>query len=273
MEPPRNPGAVQLSKVPNLSPDKVKAQVPFKDLDKKNRRMDFAIIVGPVRVAIEVDGFDKTGEGGMNNAEFNDFLQRQNALEAQGWRVLRFSNTDVRDKPRDRIRTIQQVVEAARAREVPGTDDRPEWQGVISKHWPAGVAVIALIALVLGVAISNAVGGAGGESVVIVEVNYNAPGDDNENMNGEWVTIRNTGTGSAVMTGWMLEDESTTRRYHFSDGFTLAASGQVQVFTGCGTNTSIRLYWCSTEFAVWNNTGDTAFLLDPGGNVVDSWSY
>jgi hypothetical protein len=45
------------------------------------------------------------------------------------------------------------------------------------------------------------------------------------------------------------------------------------VFTGCGQDTGDELYWCNTGSAIWNNSGDTAFLLDPAGNVVYSYAY
>jgi hypothetical protein len=46
----------------------------------------------------------------------------------------------------------------------------------------------------------------------------------------------------------------------------------VRVFTGCGTHTATELSWCNNS-AVWNNDGDTAFILDASGNIVDSRSY
>jgi len=46
----------------------------------------------------------------------------------------------------------------------------------------------------------------------------------------------------------------------------------IRVYTGCGTNTDTSLYWCS-QGAVWNNSGDTAFLLDPSGNIHDRYGY
>ncbi len=107
----------------------------------------------------------------------------------------------------------------------------------------------------------------------ITEVVYDAPGDDNDNLNGEWVEITNQGSSAASMSGWVLKDESASHRYPFPNGFTLAAGASVEVFTGCGTDTTTDLYWCNTGSAVWNNGGDTAFLLDPGGNIHDEWSY
>jgi hypothetical protein len=32
-------------------------------------------------------------------------------------------------------------------------------------------------------------------------------------------------------------------------------------------------YWCVSGSAIWNNGGDTAFLLDPVGNVVAQLGY
>jgi len=37
------------------------------------------------------------------------------------------------------------------------------------------------------------------------------------------------------------------------------------VYTGSGVNSSHALYWESNQ-AVWNNTGDTATLIDLEGN-------
>ena len=55
--------------------------------------------------------------------------------------------------------------------------------------------------------------------------------------------------------------------------FDLPAGAQVRVRTGCGRDTSTDLYWCEQGSAVWNNSGDTAFLSDPRGNTVDTRSY
>ena len=47
------------------------------------------------------------------------------------------------------------------------------------------------------------------------------------------------------------------------------AGATVRIHTGCGPATATALHWCITGSAVWNNAGDTAFLTDPRGNVVD----
>ena len=77
------------------------AQMPFKHEWVGNRQCDFSIREGDlVRIAIEVDGYDKTGRGeGMTSKEFVLWERRQAALTAQGWYVLRFANTDVKHNP------------------------------------------------------------------------------------------------------------------------------------------------------------------------------
>ena len=106
--------------------------------------------------------------------------------------------------------------------------------------------------------------------VVIDAIRFDADGDDNENLNDEWIRIANR-SGSAVdLAGWVLKDTSATHRYSFPGGFSLEAGASVTVRTGCGTDSATDLHWCNQGSAVWNNSGDTAFLLDPAGNIVAS---
>lgn len=110
--------------------------------------------------------------------------------------------------------------------------------------------------------------------LVIVEVFENAPGDDRENPNGEFVIIENAGDSDVSMESWGLRDESTRHRYTFPD--VVVAPGElVQIRTGCGTNDlgsdPIELFWCDPEPPVWNNGGDLALLLDPNGAIVSEF--
>lgn len=86
-----------LTRVSELDIDALEAQMPFRDRQGGRRYCDFAIREGEgVRIVLEVDGYDKTGRGtGMTYDEFEDWQRRQNALETQGWRVLRFANRTV----------------------------------------------------------------------------------------------------------------------------------------------------------------------------------
>jgi micrococcal nuclease len=107
----------------------------------------------------------------------------------------------------------------------------------------------------------------------IIEVEYDPAGNDNFDLNGEWVRIENPADVPAALAGWTIKDESASHRYHFPVGFTLLPGEAVTVHTGCGTDFGLDLYWCNRGSAVWNNEGDTAFLLDPSGNIIDAYSY
>jgi len=110
-------------------------------------------------------------------------------------------------------------------------------------------------------------------SVEIIDVLADAPGNDQENPNGEWALIRNTGSAPVDLSGWSLRDESTRHRYVFPT-FTLDAGRDARIRTGCGQDDTssdpAELFWCDPEPPVWNNSGDTAFLLDPNGAIADN---
>lgn len=113
----------------------------------------------------------------------------------------------------------------------------------------------------------------GARSVEIGQIHFDADGDDNQNLNDEWVEIGNPDRTALDLTGWSVKDGSATHRYHFPSGFHLEGGATVRLHTGCGADTSTALYWCSQGSAVWNNSGDTVFVLDPSGNVAASRSY
>jgi len=52
-------------------------------------------------------------------------------------------------------------------------------------------------------------------SVYISSINFDAPGNDHDNLNGEWVKITNGGSESVVMTGWSLSDEGNKHVYTY----------------------------------------------------------
>lgn len=109
-------------------------------------------------------------------------------------------------------------------------------------------------------------------AVRIVWIESDAPGRDDQNKNGEWIKIANDGPTAVDMTGWSIRDESTRHRYSFPTGFTLEAGAEVRVFSGCGDDGVDELYWCDAD-PVWNNGGDTGFLVDADGRFVDTRSY
>jgi micrococcal nuclease len=151
----------------------------------------------------------------------------------------------------------------------------------ISRHYPPDTAMSdrldaaqdAARSAGLGLWSPTACGPASEAALIIVDVFFDAPGDDNQNLNEEWVEIGNEGASAVDLTGWGIKDESATHRYEFPASFTLAPGESVTVRTGCGVDFGTELFWCSVGSAVWNNSGDTVFLLDPSGNTHDSLSY
>jgi endonuclease YncB( thermonuclease family) len=107
---------------------------------------------------------------------------------------------------------------------------------------------------------------------IAVEGQYDAPGDDNFNLNEEWVRFTNTGVGPLDLTGWEVADESSSHRYRFDD-LVLGPGAAITLFTGCGADSAAAHYWCNEDSAVWNNDGDTVFLKDPAGNTVVAETY
>lgn len=110
-------------------------------------------------------------------------------------------------------------------------------------------------------------------TIEIGHIRYDADGNDNFNLNDEWVEFVNPGSSALDLTGWSVKDESASHRYPFPSGFSLGAGATVRLHTGCGEDNASSLYWCNQGSAVWNNGGDTVFVLDPSGNIVVSESY
>ncbi|NJE46503.1 hypothetical protein E3E35_03545 [Thermococcus sp. GR7] len=111
----------------------------------------------------------------------------------------------------------------------------------------------------------------GTSKIVIYYVHYDAMGWDHSNLNDEYVVIANLGCLDENLGEWRLMDEKG-HTYIFPSGFILKAGKTVTVHTGSGTDTDTDLYW-GEKRAVWNNDGDTAYLYDASGNLVDSCSW
>lgn len=120
---------------------------------------------------------------------------------------------------------------------------------------------------------TEACGPSAAAEVVVDEIRVDPPGDDSRALVDEWVRFRNTADGAVDLSGWTVKDESASHRYSFPSGFVLVPDATVTLRTGCGTDSTTDLFWCVSGSAVWNNGGDTVFLLDPAGNVAVALSY
>lgn len=103
--------------------------------------------------------------------------------------------------------------------------------------------------------------------VQIDAVQFNAPGDDRENLNGEWVRLKNHGDGTVLMAGWTMHDQTSDEPYRFP-AFLLLPGSSVTVYTGSGEMNDTSLYMGRTE-PLWSNSGDEAIVRDGSGTIVD----
>ncbi len=106
--------------------------------------------------------------------------------------------------------------------------------------------------------------------MVKIEINYDAPGNDNMNLNDEYVLIKNSGADSIDIDSWTVKDSATNiyrfKKYLFESGST------VYLFTGSGNDGEGKFYWDSPQ-PIWNNDSDTLYLRDREGLLVEIYNY
>jgi competence protein ComEC len=104
-------------------------------------------------------------------------------------------------------------------------------------------------------------------SVSISAIRFDAPGDDRENLNGEWIRLTNRGDDMVLLAGWTLTDRSAKDPYIFP-AIVLLPGTSVSVYTGSGMMNETSLYMGRIE-PLWGNSGDEATLKDGRGNIID----
>ena len=103
--------------------------------------------------------------------------------------------------------------------------------------------------------------------------NWDADGSDADNVNGEWVKIKNQDTVNPLpLTGWYIRD-SSLRRFTFPAGASIPPNSSVTVYAGEGEAFGGDFFWNLTAPVLDNITGDDrgrgdgAYLFDPQGDV------
>ena len=104
-----------------------------------------------------------------------------------------------------------------------------------------------------------------------IMVQADAPGNDHQNPNGEYVILENSSSEAIAIGGWRLCDLAN-HCFRFPAGATIAGGGRVLIHTGTGQPDGERFYMGRRQ-AVWNNDGDTATLYDSEGATVLAFSY
>lgn len=114
-----------LVRIPGLRPEIVEPQKWFRDFSGGNRYIDFTVEEGEeVRIALEVDGWDKTGtQAGQTHDEFDDWSYRELSMTAAGYVPLRISNRLIDRKTEDVQEMIRLQLEMQRKRAEAGRAD------------------------------------------------------------------------------------------------------------------------------------------------------
>jgi len=105
----------------------------------------------------------------------------------------------------------------------------------------------------------------------VAEIRADAPGNDNENLNDEYVVFRNAGDRSLDLSGWTVGDEAD-HTYTFPAGTELGPGETLTLHTGSGTDGDGQYYW-GAGGAIWNNGGDTVFVRTADGELVTEETY
>jgi hypothetical protein len=99
-----------------------------------------------------------------------------------------------------------------------------------------------------------------------VRAHWDAVGNDNQNVNGEWFKIINHGSTAVSLAGWWVRDSATRdgnkRGYTFPSGASVAAGGSVHVHVGRGSRSGVHYYFGLSDPIFENVTGSPAYLGD-----------
>jgi competence protein ComEC len=104
-------------------------------------------------------------------------------------------------------------------------------------------------------------------SVYISAMQFDAPGDDRQNLNNEWVRLTNRGDGMVLLAGWTLSDKTGLHPYVFP-AFVLMPKSSVTIYSGSGKMNDTALFM-GRDTPIWNNSGDVATLKDGSGTIID----
>ena len=109
-----------------------------------------------------------------------------------------------------------------------------------------------------------------------VDVNWDADGNDGQNVNGEWVDVTNLGASPVDLSGWWVRDAAyrgdKAHGYAFPAGTVVASGDRVRLKIGKGSNGDGVLYW-GLSIPIFANVtgrtamGDGAWLFDPKGDL------
>ena len=136
------------------------------------------------------------------------------------------------------------------------------------------IVALAIAIAMIGVPGIGAHGGgtvdAAGSCITFVAARFNAPGVDARNLNGEWVTIKNSCSKRVWLHGWKIRDRDG-HAYGFRARAIIGAGKTIRVHTGRGAARAGHIYM-GRSTPLWNNTTrERAYLVNRQGTRVSVW--
>jgi hypothetical protein len=114
---------------------------------------------------------------------------------------------------------------------------------------------------------SNAAG-----CVRFVDSQFNPPGNDNDNLDAEWVRIKNFCATRKNIGGWRVHDYHRDHTYTFASTVRIRPFRLMTLYTGSGTDTGPKKYWGRAS-AVWNNEPpERAHLRTAEDTLRSTWT-
>lgn len=227
--------------------------------------------------------------GACHGLEATAFVER--AIKRSGWRV-RLAAQKLSSRAERRLRRSVWVKRGGRWRDLA----KLELQAGLALWLPNHVenahnreyAVLAQRAAAAGKALydPDACGAGPDQDLPLsVTVNWDADGNDAQNLDGEWIDVHNAGGRDLRIGGWWLRDSylrfgrDRVPGYRVPDGTVVPAGGTLRLRVGCGASSGLSQHWCLRESAFENvssgfgTMGDGAYLFDPQGDLRASQIY
>lgn len=107
--------------------------------------------------------------------------------------------------------------------------------------------------------------------ITLEDIHSDAPGRDNQFLNGEYVVFGNACGTPLSLTDWTVEDDDGNQ-YQFPQRV-LEPAGQVCLRSGKGVDSVHDLYWKSNGRPIWNNDRDTVRVFDKAGELMLEYAY
>lgn len=108
--------------------------------------------------------------------------------------------------------------------------------------------------------------------IVIDRVNFDAPGDDTANPNGEWLTLRNASSADQNLVNWQ-PNAGPNHHYTFLEDRVLTPGEVLTIYIGSGTDTDSAVYWGKSGGILTNDGSRAIDLLTPDRTVVETHSW